>query len=378
MRFIHTADWQLGKPFGRFETVTRTALTEARFDAIDAIGRAAQEQGVGHVLVAGDVFDTEGPDERTIIQAVTRMERANCRWWLLPGNHDFARNGGLWDRVRRRGALKIVVLAEYTPHEIEPGVWLLPAPLLHRHTHDDPTEGFDRMETPGARLRIGLAHGSIRDFGTQGEAKNLLPPDRARRSGLDYLALGDWHGTLRVDARTWYSGTPEVDRFAKDRERDDPGHCLLVDLEPDAEPVVTPLTTGRYRWLSRDWTVADAVSFESLCTDLLATCDPAATLLQLSLSGIIPLTDRVAMLRRIEDMTHQLRYLDTRDGNLMAKPSEEDLAALSTEGMIGRAGALLRAKIEAGGTDAHYARRALERLFVETLRETPELGQEGA
>jgi hypothetical protein len=68
------------------------------------------------------------------------------------------------------------------------------------------------------------------------------------------------------------------------------------------------------------------------------------------------------MLRRIEDMTHQLRYLDTRDGNLVAKPSEEDLAALSTEGMIGRASALLRAKIEAGGTDAHYARRALERL----------------
>lgn len=367
MRFIHTADWQLGKPFGRFEAATRTALTEARFDAIDAIGRAAAEHGAGHVLVAGDVFDTEGPDERTVVQAVTRMERHGCRWWLLPGNHDFARNGGLWDRVRRRAGPRITVLAEAAPHEIEDGVWLLPAPLLHRHTREDPTESFERMETPGARLRIGLAHGSIRDFGSQGEAPNLIPPDRARLSKLDYLALGDWHGTLSVDARTWYSGTPETDGFHAGRDL--PGQCLIVDLEPDGLPVVTPLRTGRYQWLLRDWPIADAVGFADLCDDLLAACEPAATLVRLSLSGIVPLTDRVAILNRTEDdMAHRLRHLDVRDADVVAKPTEEDLAALSTEGMIGRAGALLRAKIDADGPDAPRARRALERLFVELLR----------
>lgn len=370
MRFIHTADWQLGKPFGRFDPETRAALTEARFDVIDALGRAAAEHGAGHVLVAGDVFDTEGPDERTVVQAVTRMERHACRWWLLPGNHDFTRNGGLWDRVRRRAAANVTVLAEPQPHQIEDGVWLLPAPLLHRHTRDDPTEAFERMDTPGARLRIGLAHGSIRDFGSQGEAPNLIPPDRARRSNLDYLALGDWHGTLQVDARTWYSGTPETDRFG----RDGPGQCLLVDLVENVAsasgPAVTPLRTGRYQWLQRDWPVADAIGFASLCDDLLAACEPAATLLRLSLSGIVPLTDRVAMLARVEDdLAHRLRHLDVRDADVVARPTEEDLAALSTEGMIGRAGAMLRARIDADGPDAPRARRALERLFVEALRE---------
>ncbi|KMS56236.1 metallophosphoesterase [Novosphingobium barchaimii LL02] len=375
MRFIHTADWQLGKPFGRFDADTRAALTEARFDAIDAIGRAAVEQGAGHVLVAGDVFDTEGPDDRTIVQAVTRMARHDCRWWLLPGNHDFARNGGLWDRVRRRGAGNVTVLAEARPHEIEDGAWLLPAPLIHRHTLDDPTQAFERMETPGARLRIGVGHGSIRDFGTQGEAKNLIAPDRARRSNLDYLALGDWHGMLTVDARTWYSGTPETDRFG----RDEPGHCLVVDAQPGAAPVVTPLRTGRFQWLTRDWTVADAVGFSALCGDLLAGCEPAATLLQLSLAGIVPLTDRVAMLRRIEDdLMHQLRHLDVRDADVVARPSEDDLAALSTEGMLGRAGAMLRERIEANGPDAQRARRALERLFVEALREETLAGENAA
>ena len=105
MKLIHTADWQLGKPYGRFEPEVRAALSEARFDAIDAIGKEAARNGADHVLVAGDVFDTEGPEDRTIVQASSRMERHACHWWLLPGNHDFARNGGLWDRVRQRAGI---------------------------------------------------------------------------------------------------------------------------------------------------------------------------------------------------------------------------------------------------------------------------------
>lgn len=33
-RLIHTADWQLGKPYGRVDSDVRAALTEARFDAL--------------------------------------------------------------------------------------------------------------------------------------------------------------------------------------------------------------------------------------------------------------------------------------------------------------------------------------------------------
>lgn len=51
LRLIHTADWQLGKPYGRFDSDVRAALSEARFDAIDAIGKAAAEHDVTHVLV---------------------------------------------------------------------------------------------------------------------------------------------------------------------------------------------------------------------------------------------------------------------------------------------------------------------------------------
>ena len=72
IRFIHTADWQLGKPFGRMPDDVRTALQEARLDAIDAIGKLAADKSADDVLVAGDVFDTFEPGERVVRQALTR------------------------------------------------------------------------------------------------------------------------------------------------------------------------------------------------------------------------------------------------------------------------------------------------------------------
>lgn len=366
MKFIHTADWQLGKPYGRFDSDVRGALTEARFDAIDTLGRIAAEHGAQHVVVAGDIFDTEGPEDRTIVQAISRMHRHACRWWLLPGNHDFARNGGLWDRIRQRAGDRIVILSEPEPWEIEEKIWLLPAPLLHRHNLEDPTSLFDTMETPGAQLRIGVGHGSIRDFGSRGETKNQIAPDRARLSSLDYLALGDWHGALRVDARTWYSGTPETDRF----QRDEPGHTLLVDLQPDREPLVTPIRTGRFQWLMREWTINDQAAFDAECDQLLAGVDAPNTLLQLTLAGVSSLGDRIAMLGRLEnDLRHRLRHLAVRADDLVGRPREEDLAALAVEGMLGTAAAKLNAKIEGGGAEGAVAKRALERLFVEYSRE---------
>ena len=365
MKLIHSADWQLGKPFGRFDLDVRSALHEARFDAIDTLGRLANEHGASHVLVAGDVFDTDGPDDRTIVQAVSRMGRHGCRWWLLPGNHDYARSGGLWDRVRNRIGPNINVVTEPIPVEMEEGVWLLPAPLTYRHNLEDPTEAFDAMETPGARLRIGLAHGSIRDFGSRGESKNQITPDRASRSRLDYLALGDWHGALQVDARTWYSGTPETDRF----QRDEPGHALLVELAAASKPVVTPIRTGRFQWITRSWTVNDHAAFDAECRRLLEAINPPSTLLQLSLAGITTLGDRVAMLQSLEsDFMHRLRFLDIRSDDLVGRPNEEDLAGLAVEGVLGVAAARLNEQATAGGTEAVLAKRALERLFIEYSR----------
>jgi DNA repair exonuclease SbcCD nuclease subunit len=367
MRLIHTADWQLGKPFGRFPQEVRTALGEARFDVIDRIGALARERDAGHVVVAGDVFDSTGPADRDIVQAVTRMGSAPCTWWLMPGNHDHARSDGLWARVRRAAPANLRVVDTPEPVEMEEGAWLLPAPLEHRRTREDPTSAFDGMATPAGALRIGLAHGSVVDFGARGEADNMIPPDRAQRSGLDYLALGDWHGFLTIGDRTAYSGTPEVDRFG----RDEPGGVIVADVRRGAAATIDRVETGRYRWLERNWALAGLDDFERELRDFRQSVDQASTLVRLVLSGTISLADRVAVRQACsDDLAHALRWLDVEDADLIAQPTEDDVAAIDIQGTLAAAVEKLKARIDAGEADRHVAAAALERLYVEAIRAT--------
>ena len=49
-------------------------------------------------------------------------------------------------------------------------VFLLPAPLPHIANVDDLTGYMDKEATPEGAIRIGMAHGSIHGFGSDGEA----------------------------------------------------------------------------------------------------------------------------------------------------------------------------------------------------------------
>ena len=364
-KIIHTADWQLGKPFGRFPAEVRAALAEARLDAIDRIAAAASSSLARHVIVAGDVFDNVEPGDRVVMQAMSRMERASVTWWLMPGNHDHARAGGLWTRVRTRAPQNVRIVDKAEPLEMEEGAWLLPAPLQHRKTSSDPTAALVDMGTPPGALRIGLAHGSITEFGATGDSSNLIPPDRAKLAGLDYLALGDWHGFLKVGDRTAYSGTPEIDRFG----REEVGACVAVEVRSNDTPEIQRIETGRFRRVSRRWTVNDLAELEQETAALRQEVRLADALLSLRLSGIVSLSDRVAVASALADrLAHELRYLDIDEGGLTARPTAEDVARIDVQGALGGAAAALRSQAEGGGPEAHLAAAALERLYVETLR----------
>lgn len=372
IRFIHTADWQLGKPFGRFPQEVSAALGEARLDSIDRLAQVAASNVATHVLVAGDVFDNVDPGDRIVGQAMSRMQRSPVTWWLMPGNHDHARAGGLWSRVRRQLPANVRIADTPEAVEIEDGAWLLPAPLEHRKTVLDPTAAMIDMATPPGALRIGLAHGSITEFGASGESTNLIPPDRAQSAGLDYLALGDWHGFLTVGERTAYSGTPEIDRYG----REELGGCIVVETRLGEAPLLERAETGRFRWLSRRWDLATPEDLERELGLLRSENRLSDVLLSLRLHGVSSLADRVAILASVEDrLAHELRHIDLDADGLSAKPTPDDVARIDVQGALAGATTTLQELAEAGGEKSQLASAALERLYVEAMRYDAEVAR---
>lgn len=363
-KFIHTSDWQLGKPFGKAPVDARAALQEARLDVIEAIATVARAQGTAFVLVAGDVFDAPEPGDRVVRQALTRMSAAaDLCWILLPGNHDPARPDGLWSRLAGEAPSNVVTATEPTPIELDDKVFVLPAPLTFKRTLQDPTAWFDAAETPAGARRLGLAHGSIQDFGVGETATNQIAPDRARRAGLDYLALGDWHGRRQIDARTMYSGTPEPDDFGREHS----GEVLLVELgSATSTPTVTPISVGRYRWISETWTLSAASDLDAHLTALATGRDLKDVVARIALAGLLTLGERVAVRDRLESrLAHELRWLDLLQAGLFARPTDNDLAEIDAQGVLRETAERLRAMAAEPGSQGVRAMAALERLYVE-------------
>ncbi|KAF0097331.1 MAG: sbcD [Rhodospirillaceae bacterium] len=365
LKLVHTADWQLGKPFGRAPSETGAALQEARLDAIDAIGKLARDCGAHHVLVAGDIFDTFEPGERVVRQALSRMERAQCRWWLLPGNHDYARAEGLWARLTRESPENVTTLVTPEPVMLADDAWLLPAPLAYRRTPDDPTKVFDAMATPAGAHRIGLAHGPVQSFSSTA-AMNLIAVDRAQLAGLDYLALGDWHGFMQFGHRTAYSGTPEPDDFG----RETTGGAVIVELAaPMALPKLTHHPLAHFTWRSEAWNIDSAARLDDQINGLRATADLSRLVLRLKVSGALSLAERVQVHERLNsELALDLRWLDVDLRDLFARPTPDDLGDIDAHGVLRMAAERLLVMAEGEGIEARRAAAALERMFVENKR----------
>ena len=361
--FLHTADWQIGKPFGSFPPDKAALLREARLGAIDRLAGVAGKHGASHVLVAGDVFDGELVADGEIAKALLKMARAEgLAWHLISGNHDPARPGGIWERVARAGLPRNVSMhMRPGPAEVAPGVNLLAAPLASKRTSIDPTRWMDEAATPEGALRIGLAHGSVEGFGGDGEAEVPISPARARSARLDYMALGDWHGVTRIADRTWYSGTPEPDRYPDN----EPGEALLVRIAgPNAPAEVTRVTTRHYRWLKFSAAVSDSAGILKFVSAL-RDGEPGLerVLLKLTLTGRVPRRDFHLISEALASLEPLLQHYDADLTDLVAEHDKTELAGLM-DGALGRvAAALSERAAQPEREPAAVAERALGLLY---------------
>jgi DNA repair exonuclease SbcCD nuclease subunit len=99
-RFLHTADWQLGKPFAGIADVQKRSLVQQeRFAAIQRIGKVVDEYRAEFVLVAGDLFDSASVTKATVSMACSAIGRLGVPVLAIPGNHDHGGPGSIWQQV---------------------------------------------------------------------------------------------------------------------------------------------------------------------------------------------------------------------------------------------------------------------------------------
>lgn len=366
LRFIHSADLHLGRRFGALPEDLRGRLVEARHAAIGRLARAARDTGSAHVLLAGDTFDTETPSDPVWRQALVAMgAAADLTWWVIPGNHDSLAAETLWARLAAGAPPNLRLLMTPAAIEMAAGAWLLPAPLPRRRIGRDLTEGLGAIPTPEGALRIGLAHGAVQDFSEDGGGEGIIAPDRAETAGLDYLALGDWHGQIRITPRTWYSGTPERDAFGHAGR----GACLAVTVPgPGALPEVAPVETGQFQWSGIALPLLPGEPVDAALAAVLPA-DRAARrdhLVQVAAEGRATLAGRAALEAAAAEVAADFALFRLDMDRLATEVEVGDLDRIDRAGALRVAADQLKARAEDGAQGAGaraVAAAALNRLY---------------
>ncbi len=262
VRFLHTADWQLGHWPTRLPEEKARQLYEARFDTVRRIAQVAHEHRVHFVLVAGDVFHHEAVGRDTLNRALAALETfAPIPVYLIPGNHDpmSARlYQSRWFRDATPGHVHVSLAPEVRRVGPDGRVALATVPVRQRGETWPP---LDRVPSfpPDARFRVAMVHGNLREIAPP-EASLELPISltEARDLGLHYLALGHWHSWRQAE-RAVYPGTPEPTSF----EEPGAGFVALVTLRtPEAPPEIQQVPVGQFSW--HTWTLQAETTEDAL------------------------------------------------------------------------------------------------------------------
>lgn len=374
MKFLHTADWQLGMTRHFLQDDAQARYSAARRDAIVAIGALARETGAEFVVVAGDVFDANQLAPKVISQSLDAMRSIEVPVYLLPGNHDPLDASSVYTSALFVDECpgNVTVLDRAGSWEIRPGLEIVAVPWRSKKPTTDLTaEVLEALPADGT-ARILLAHGAV----------DVLDPDRdnpahiamaglagaIQRSAVHYVALGDKHSRTAVgdSGRIWYSGSPEVTNY--DHREADSGHVLVVDIDLDApaHPVtVAPHAVGTWKFITLHREVNNSRDIADLDVNLDQLPDKDRTVVQLGLVGTLTITDRAALDACIDRHTRRFAALGTwdRHTDIAVMPADDEFDDLGIGGFAADAVAELVETARSAGPDADAARGALALLL---------------
>lgn len=273
MRFIHTADWHLGR------TLHGVSLLEDQAHALEQfLGIVAQERP-DFVLIAGDIYDRAAPP----YEAVQLLDEILCRLVLdlkqptliIAGNHDSAERLGFCSRLLREKGLHIagVLEPEFPPVTIrtprgEADIFLAPYadPAMHRqvfreqaiHDHDSAMGALMARVNKSKRadrLSVLAAHAFVAGCEPSESERPLTVGgtgvvSAAHFGGFDYVALGHLHRRQEVGEgkRVHYSGSILKYSFSEEK---DAKSVIVTELAPEGPPSVRDIALSARRPLGK-------------------------------------------------------------------------------------------------------------------------------
>jgi DNA repair exonuclease SbcCD nuclease subunit len=351
MRFVHTADWQLGMTRHFLAGEAQPRYSAARRDVVAALGGLAADVGAEFVVVAGDVFEHNQLAPQVISQSLEAMRAIGIPVYLLPGNHDPLDASSVYTSALFTAECpdNVVVLDRAGVHEVRPGLEIIAAPWRSKAPTTDLVADVlgDLRGLPADGVtRVLVAHGGV----------DVLDPDPGKPSlirlpalqdalacgAVHYVALGDKHSVTDVGSsgRVWYSGSPEVTNF--DDVEPDPGHVLVVDIDetdPRRPVVVDASRVGRWRFVTLRHQVDNSRDIADVDLNLDLMTDKDRTVVRLALIGSLTVTDRAALdacLDRYSRLFASLRLWDSHS-DLAVIPADGEFADLGIGGFAAAA-----------------------------------------
>lgn len=348
MRFVHTADWQLGMTRHFLAGDAQPRYSAARRDVVGGLGPLAAEVGAEFVVVAGDVFEHNQLAPQVISQSLEAMRAIGIPVYLLPGNHDPLDASSVYTSALFTTECpdNVVVLDRAGVHEVRPGLQIVAVPWGSKvPTRDLVAEVLDGLSADGV-TRVLVAHGGVDvldpDHGKPSLIRLAVLDDALARGAVHYVALGDKHSVTEVGSsgRVWYAGSPEVTNF--DGIEPDPGHVLVVDIdETDLRRAVTvdARHVGRWRFLTLRHQVDTSRDIADLDLNLDLLTGKDRTVVRLALTGSLTVTDRAALDACLDKYSRLFAWLGLweRHTDLAVIPADGEFSDLDIGGFAAAA-----------------------------------------
>jgi DNA repair exonuclease SbcCD nuclease subunit len=351
MRFLHTADWQLGMTRHFLAGDAQPRYSAARRDVVAGLGALAAEVGAEFVVVAGDVFEHNQLAPQVIGQSLEAMRAIGIPVYLLPGNHDPLDASSVYTSALFTAECpdNVVVLDQAGVYQVRPGLEIVAAPWRSKA----PTTDLVAYVLHGLQglsgvpvTRVLVAHGGVDVLDPDRDKPSLIRlarlDDALARGAVHYVALGDKHSLTQVGSsgRVWYSGSPEVTNF--DDVESNPGHVLVVEIDesdPRAAVSVLPRHVGHWRFVTMHRQVDNSRDIADLDTNLDLMTEKDRTVVRLALTGSLTVTDRAVLDACLDKYTRLFAWLGLweRHTDLAVIPADGEFTDLGIGGFAAAA-----------------------------------------